>query len=231
MSEDALFILVVLGTLTLGGFAAWWRLTQAKKRRELFHSFALSQGWQFVGRDDARIERFRGSPFGDGDSRKALNVLVGAFRGRPMVAFDYSYETHRADSNGHRTTATHQFAICALSVPASLPEFELVPEGLLGRVGTMLGMQDIELESEDFNRRFRVRCDDAKLAYDLLPPRTMEALLARPALHVRLSGADALCWESGSHSPSELLARLDTLSALLDGVPSYVWSDRKGTEP
>jgi hypothetical protein len=95
----------------------------------------------------------------------------------------------------------------------------------------MLGMQDIELESEDFNRRFRVRCDDAKLAYDVLPPRTMEALLARPALHVRLYGADDLLWESGPHRPSELLARLDTLSALLDGVPSYVWNDRKGTAP
>jgi hypothetical protein len=59
----------------------------------------------------------------------------------------------------------------------------------------------------------------------------MEALLARPALHVRLFGTDALCWEGGSHSPSELLARLDTLSTLLDGVPAYVWNDRKDTAP
>jgi hypothetical protein len=59
----------------------------------------------------------------------------------------------------------------------------------------------------------------------------MQALLTRPALHVRLAGADALCWEGGAHSPSELLARLDTLSTLLDGVPDYVWSDRKGTAP
>ena len=76
-----------------------------------------------------------------------------------------------------------------------------------------------------------MRCAEPKLAYDVLPPRTMEALLTRPALHVRLSGIDALCWEGGRHSPAELLARLDTLSALLDGVPAYVWSDRKGTAP
>ena len=158
-------------------------------------------------------------------------MLEGAFRDRPMVAFDYSYETHSTDSKGNRTTQTHRYAVCALGLPAALPELELVPEGFLGRFGTMLGMQDIELESEDFNRRFRVRCQDPKLAYDVLPARTMEALLSRPALHLRLAGADALCWESGAHSPSELLARLDTLSALLDGVPSYVWSDRKGTAP
>jgi hypothetical protein len=221
--------LLVIAFAVVGGAVVWYGWYSAKKRRELFHSFALSQGWTWVARDDGWAERFTGSPFGQGDDRKACNVLQGEFRKRPMVAFDYSYETHSTDSQGHRTTQTHHYAICVLALPAPLPRFELVPEGMLGRVGTMLGMQDIELESEDFNRRFRVRCEDAKLAYDLLPARTMEALLRRPALHLRLGGTDAVCWENGSHSPSELLARLDTLSTLLDGVPQYVWSDRKGT--
>jgi hypothetical protein len=228
---ESILPLLLLGFVALAGLSFWWSWTQAKKRRELFSSFARSQGWRWVARDDSWTARFREAPFGDGDDRKALNVLDGQFRGRPMVAFDYSYETHSTDSRGNRSTTTHRYAICALSLPAALPSFELTPEGFLGRVGTMLGMQDIELESEDFNRRFRVQCDDPKLAYDLLPARTMQALLARPALHVRLWGADALCWENGTHSPSELLARLDTLSTLLDGVPSYVWSDRKGTAP
>jgi hypothetical protein len=224
-------VLLVVGVAVVGGFVLWYGWYSAKKRRELFHGFALSQGWVWTARDDSWAERFSGDPFGDGDHREACNVLTGTFRERPMAAFDYSYQTHSTDSKGNRTTTTHRYAICSLALPAAVPSFELVPEGLLGRVGTMLGMQDIELESEDFNRRFRVRCDDPKLAYDLLPPRTMQALLARPAQHVRLSAADAVCWESGSHSPSELLARLDTLSTFLDGVPSWVWSDRKGTAP
>ena len=231
MAETALFPLVVVAVLGLFGLAAWWSWTQAKKRRELLQAFARSQGWTWVAADDRWTERFQGSPFGEGDNREARNILDGTFQGRPMIAFDYAYQTHSTDSKGNRTTTTHRYAVCSLGMPAALRTFELVPEGLLGRVGTMLGMQDIELESEDFNRRFRVRCDDAKLAYDLLPARTMEALLARPALHVRLSGADALCWESGAHSPVELLSRLDTLRTLLDGVPAFVWSDRKGTAP
>jgi hypothetical protein len=228
---EAAFPLLFLGFVALVGLAGWWSWAQAKKRRELLQSFALSEGWRWTARQDSWCSRFSGNPFGTGDNRKAQNVLEGAFRQRPMVAFDYSYQTHSTDSKGNTTTTTHPFAICALSMPAPLPELDLAPEGLLGRVGTMLGMQDIELESEDFNRRFRVRCAEPKLAYDVLPPRTMEALLARPALHVRLSGTDALCFESGAHSPSELLARLDTLSTLLDGVPAFVWSDRKGTAP
>jgi len=221
------FLLVFLGIVVVGGLA-WLSWYQAKKRRELLQGFAASNGWTWSGRDDQWTARYQGSPFGEGDHRKARNVLSGSFRSRPMVAFDYSYETHSSDGQGRSSTTVHKYAVCGLGLPTYLPRFELTPEGLLGRVGTMLGMQDVELESEYFNRRYRVRCSDPKLAYDLLPARTMEMLLARPALHLRLSGADALCWENGAHSPSQLLARLDTLAALLDAVPQYVWSDRKG---
>jgi hypothetical protein len=57
----------------------------------------------------------------------------------------------------------------------------------------------------------------------------MQALLSRTALHLRLEGVDALCWESGRHSPSELLARLDALDTLIDGIPGFVWNDLKGS--
>jgi len=226
---DPLAFLLPVAFAAIAVTALWWGWHSAKKRREMLHQFALGNGWTWTHRDDACTQQFAGAPFGQGDHRRATNVLRGDFRGRPMVAFDYSYQTHSTDSNGHRSTTTHRYAICALGLPASVPTFELTPEGFLGRVGTVLGIQDIELESEDFNRRFRVRCDDPKLAYDVLPPRTMEALLARPALHVRLRGADALCWEDGSHSPAELVVRLDTLATMLDGVPAYVWSDLGGT--
>jgi len=218
----------VLFAVVAGGVAyiSW---LQAKKRRELFHQFALAHGWTWVARDDSWAGRFDGDPFDEGDDRKAENVLQGDFRGRPMVAFDYSYETHSTDSKGRRQTTTHRYAFCALAVGAHLPRFELVPESVFGRLGTVLGRQDIELESEDFNRRYRVRCDTPKFAYDVLSPRTMQALLSRTALHLRLAGADALCWEDGRHSPVQLLERLDALRVLLDGIPEFVWNDLKGS--
>jgi hypothetical protein len=219
-------LLVVAGLVVMGGLA-YWSWLSAKKRRELFQGFAASQGWTWVGRDDSWVQRFDGTPFEQGDHKRALNVLQGDFRGRPMVAFDYSYQTHSTDSKGNQQTTTHRYALCSLSVPAYLPKLEMVPESFLGRLGTALGMEDIELESEDFNRRYRVRCGDRKFASDVLPPRTMEAMLRRTALHLRLEGADALCWEDGSHSPAELLARLDALAALLDGIPEFVWNDLK----
>jgi hypothetical protein len=197
-----------------------------KKRRAVLQSFALSNGWTYAQRDDSWCERFAGSPFGEGDNRKAVNVLRGEHGGSGMVAFEYSYQTHTTDSKGHRSTTTHRFAICALALPASLPGLELAPESAFSRLAGHLGFGDVELESEDFNRRYRVSAGDQKFAYDVLNPRTMEALLTRPALHLRLLDADALCWESGRLDPVALLARLSTLELLVAGIPSFVWSDR-----
>jgi hypothetical protein len=222
---------VVLVVLVLMAAVAWFSYVQAKKRQELFHQFALGQGWTWVARDDSWADRFAGQPFGTGDHRRADNVLQGSFGARTMVAFDYSFQTHTDNGKGGRSTTTHRYAVCALALPAWVPKLELVPEGLLGRIGTALGMQDVELESEDFNRRYRVRCDQPKFAYDVLPPRTMEALLGQPALHLRLADTEALCWEDGTHSPAVLLARLSALSSVLDGIPAFVWTDLKGHTP
>ncbi|MDT7572656.1 MAG: hypothetical protein QOE05_2830 [Actinomycetota bacterium] len=196
-----------------------------KKRRALLQAYALSNGWTYVPRDDSWCGRFDGSPFGQGDNRKATNILTGTYEGAPMVAFDYSYETSSTDSKGHRSKTTHRYAVCALRLPAWLPGLELSPESALTRLAGHLGLGDVELESEDFNRQYRVHAANPKFAYDVLNPRTMAALLARPALHLRLAGVDALSWESGRLVPADLLARLSTLQLLVAGIPSFVWAD------
>ncbi len=214
-------LLVVLA-IAVGGYIAYQR---DAKRRQALAAFAASKGWSYTPRDDSWAARFSGSPFGEGDHRQVKNVLRGQVGGHDMVAFDYSYETHSGDGNGGRDTTTHLYAVTALALPAYLPHLELSPENVLSRIGHTLGLQDIELESEDFNRRYRVQADDPKFAYDVLSPRTMQALMGRPAMHLRLAASDALCWESGRTSPVPLLARLSALSTLLTGIPSYVWSD------
>ena len=223
-------LLVVLGiavVIAVGVYA----YQADKKRRAALQAFALSNGWTYSAADDSWCNRFAGSPFGDGDHRRSRNVLQGQHNGVPMVAFDYSYETHSTDSKGNRTTTTHRYAVCALQLPAPLPLLELSPESVLTRVAGALGVPDIELESEDFNRRYRVKAHDRKFAYDVLNPRTMQALLSRPAQHMRLLDVDAICWENGRLAPVELIARLSTLQTLITGIPSFVWSDHREATP
>ena len=222
---DALFPLILVGGLTLVGLVGYlsWRADQ--KRRQLLQGFAASSGWTYTPRDDSWTERFEGMPFGQGDHRRADNVLAGRYGERDMVAFDYSFQTHSTDGKGNSSTTTHRSTVCALRLQAYLPDLELSPESVLTRMAGAVGFADVELESEDFNRRYRVKARIPKFAYDVLNPRTMTALLARRPLHLRIRGADALCWEDGRLQPAELMERLSTLALLVDGIPSFVWSD------
>lgn len=195
-------------------------------RLAAIQSLCLSNGWQFLAGDPFNLPgRWSGSPFDQGYDRRAKNVVTGEVKGRPMIAFDYSYKTDSTDSKGNRTTSTHPFAIYALGMPCALPEVQLVPESVFGRLGTALGMQDIELESEDFNRKYRVRCSNPKLATDILTPRTMEMLIAAPKMRFRFAGSDVVCFEGGCISAAEIINRTTALANVLDGVPAFVWKD------
>jgi hypothetical protein len=92
-------------------------------------------------------------------------------------------------------------------------------------MGHALGLDDIDLESEDFNRKFRVHANDRKFASDVLTPRTMQALLARPETSWRISGTDILGWSDGRMTPLLVTTSVSTLELVLDGIPSFVWKD------
>ena len=97
--------------LVLVGVVGYFSYQADKKRRALLLGYAQSNGWSYVARDDSWCDRFSGSPFGQGESRKAQNILQGPYDDTSMVAFDYSYETSSTDSKGNRWTTTHHFTV------------------------------------------------------------------------------------------------------------------------
>ena len=96
------------------------------------------------------------------------------------MSFDYEYKTQT--TNGKQTTTqVHRFSVLGLSMGIRMPPLSVDPENFLERfVGRLTG-NDIDLESEEFNRAFTVGCPDRKFASDVLHPQMMEFLLAAPA--------------------------------------------------
>lgn len=214
-----LFGLGVVAVL-VGGFLL------ERKRRERLMLFAVKRGWQYVAEDPTLADRYAGTPFGRGDRRRARNVLTGEESGRRFTAFDYSYETHSTDSKGNRTTQTHRFGICVVPLPGPLGVVEVTPEGMFARAAGAVGLtSDIDLESEDFNRRFRVRAEDRKLASDVLTPRTMHFLESVRPEAWRLQGRHILSWHTGRLDPAGVVRTCAVLCRVVEGIPSFVWKD------
>ena len=105
----------------------------------------------------------------------------------------------------------------------------VLPENLLTRAAGAAGMaSDIDLESEAFNRRFRVRARNGKLASDVLPPRTMDYLVGLPDDTVpsfRLQAGHLIAWRNGRLEPADVVRTCAVLDRVIDGIPSFVWRD------
>ena len=223
-------VLFFLIAVAVGVFVAFQAVAASKRRERLFAA-ATMRGWTFTREAPELVQRWSGQPFGRGDNRRARDVLSGTWRGHDFVAFAYSYETSSTDSKGDRTTTTHTFGVLAWSLPTWLPTLEVRPENILHRAAGAVGLgSDIELESEDFNRAFRVEASDPKYASDVLPPRSMERLLAAPRAPWRIEGSSILTWDSSVFEPDDLDPRLFALEAVVSAIPAFVWKDH-GYDP
>jgi hypothetical protein len=225
VSSTLLFVLFGVGAVAI----AVGSYLMDKKRRDRMLQFARNRGWQYTAEVPALCDRWPGVPFGKGDHQRARNVLSGTESGRPFTAFEYSYQTHSTDSKGNRTTSTHHWAVTVVPMQGYLGRVEVQRESALGRMAGAVGLvQDIDLESEDFNRRFRVSATSAKLASDILTPRTMQYLLTMDAESWRTCGSDLVGFAEGRLDPAEVVKTCAVLGAVHAGIPTFVWKDHGG---
>ena len=220
------FVFAVVAFLAIGLVVAILGFVQARRRRSAMAEYAAARGWRFVEDEPLLVDRFTGSPFGEGSGRRAFNVVYGSHDGRDFVSFDYEYRVRSGGQNS--STTTYELSVLALSLGALMPDLTVDPEGVLDRFVGRLAGSDIDLESEDFNRSFSVSCPDRKFASDVLHPRMMEFLLQHPQLGWRFQGDAMLTVSDGTRNIEDIDATLAVMDAITDLVPEFVWLRVRG---
>ena len=99
-------------------------------------------------------------------------MISGTHNNLPMELFDYEYYYQGGRSRDYR-----RFTSAVLTIPAACPPLRLSHENTLSRLADHLVHHDIELEYDDFNRRFQVNCEERKFAFALLDGQMMQWLL------------------------------------------------------
>lgn len=204
-----------------------------RRRRERLLVWSAERGWRWDARGDGLEHLLPGEPFGRGHSRQASSVVQGRWGDHDALAFDYRFR-ETTGSGKNRRTRTYRFAVVALHLPVALPQVHVGPENAFHRLAQAFGADDIDVESEAFNRRYRVRAADRRGAFALLHPRLVEMLAHTEPVEWRTDvssrGPLLLSWWSGRLEAVELQHRLVLLDAVVGQVPDYVWRDA-GWEP
>jgi hypothetical protein len=173
----ALLIVVLVVGIAVAGGAAYQKYRNRQARIRALMALAQRVGFDFSLVDSDRVVDMPFSLFSKGEKRGVELVLTGEHSGLPMRLFDYWYYDETTDSHGNRSRTYHRFTCGMITIPAACPRLRLGHENFMTRLGGHLGMQDVVFEYNDFNRRFRVKCDDQKFAFSLLDGQMMQWLL------------------------------------------------------
>lgn len=217
---------VIIGFLVLVGVFAYLGHLQAKKRREAFQAIAAELGFSFRPDKDAGFARRFGflEHMDDGSRRYAFNILSGQLEGQSANIFDYHYETYSRDSKGRRRTHHHYFSIFTLALPASFPELFITREGLFAKLGQMLGFDDIDFESVEFSKRYKVRSKDKKFAYDFCNAQMIDYLLRQEDLIIEVDGNILSLTFKGKLAIDRIRPNIDRILRIRFLMPNYLFN-------
>ena len=220
MAGPEIFIVFVLLAVGLLVFT----LVRNRKRREEIHQLAAQLGMTYSRYDSTGIVRLPFDLFRMGAGQGVENVLSGVRGDTPSYLFDYWYYTETRDSKGQVSRSYNHFSCAMVEMSGRFPNLSIAPEGLLTRLADGLGMRDITFESEEFNRRFEIKSDNRKFAFDLIDARMMEWLLANSGkARWEISGPYLLC--AVSRIPIASWPGLaDRPRLFRENIPRVVWS-------
>ncbi|HEV7525735.1 MAG TPA: hypothetical protein VGP92_12270 [Acidimicrobiia bacterium] len=169
--------LIVVAFVVIAGGIAFQQFQARQARVRAAMTLAQRIGFAFSAADVEHVVDMPFTLFSKGDKRAVENVISGVHNGVPLRMFDYWYYDRNTDGQGHQSRSYHRFSCALVTIAAACPRLRLGHENLMSRLGDHLGLHDVEFEYDEFNRRFRVKCDDQRFAFSLLDGRMMQWLL------------------------------------------------------
>lgn len=130
--------------------------------------FVLWQQWQQAQDLDATYERIARRLHGQS--------VPGGFLGRPFIRFHFAGAPAMLDI--HSTGGKHAkyYTQIQLTWPDARLRCEIYPEKFLHGVGKMLGMEDLQIGSAEFDRQFMITSNSAEAVRRLLSGETQVAI-------------------------------------------------------
>jgi len=211
--------------LLLGGFAAAWylchRTTQGMfKQRRRGAMWALATKLKGAFRETGAVDP------GDRVRRLftplvslPLSAIRNVVRVGPLLAFDQL-------SYGGPLRRRHWRTFVLVETGIDIGRVLLAPEGVKDRFVEEFGLDDIDFESAEFSRRFRVTGERRDLTFALFDTDMMELLLRQRRLWISLASGWALLWPGATWmSLGDIEAFFDFARAFRGSIPRHLRED------
>lgn len=219
-------LFLIVPVLIIFVIVAIYNHKKEKERGEKLRKFANSQNLYY---QEGKVHGFeRDYPsfkfLRQGNGRYAYNVMSGDSNGYKVTGFDYHYQTTSTNSKGQTQTHHHHFSTFIITPTFRLKSLTIRPEGIFDKMAAAFGWDDIDFESAEFSRKFHVKAEDRRWAYDVLPQDTMEYLLASPQYEIHMSNQHLAVRANNRFAPRGFRKALEMGETILNGIPEFAKS-------
>jgi hypothetical protein len=160
-------------------------LDKKSNRTDWIRDYAVSRGMEFRDKDTFRmITYLRGfGLFRQGGRRRISNICIykSDLYEYQFRTFDYEYTI----STGKTSRTYRQTVFMAMSKETGMPGFRLQPENVFHRIGSFLGMQDIDFENfPGFSKSYLLRGEEEDLIRDYFTDDILHYFSEEPGWHL-----------------------------------------------
>jgi len=216
------FFVAVLVGIAIAALLIPWLL--AHRRQEALSDVAARHGLEFSLTDPFACTRVAFPLFRKGDGRTAANVMWREQAdGLALRGFDFSYYDETQNQTGGLSRTYKRFSCVMAQVDGAWPEVTISREGILEKALGMIGWGDIELESDEFNRRFALRSADRRFAVTLVDPRMIDFLLSTDAQFTFFVKGRWVLLATDPISPALLPALMRVGETFVEHIPRVVY--------
>lgn len=217
--HNAVGAVVLVAGLVAGAYFLFAKVRAHRHSQEV-RAFAQQHGWEYAAHPPGITTSLSGFPLGVGSNRRVDDCIAGTYGGVPCTHFTYRFE----HSFGDDKAVEQAFTLTVGTLDVRVATLDLIPEGAASRVLGAISGADIDLESAEFNRTWKLRSEDKRFAVDVVDPRMMEHLLRHrlPGVAVRIDRDYVIAWSAGIAPLDDLASRLNLVTGIASRIPAHV---------
>ena len=195
---------------------AWWRWRRGAARQRRLMLLCRHAGLDFAPLDLNEGTAWLPFPMFGRARSGTENVVWERTRGTDIRAFDFWYEEPADD----RPVTPRRRVTCAVvPLACSAPRLRIAPRDLEDDVKAAVGLREVRLELDEFNRRFVVETEDERFAVAFLEQRMMEGLLALPGSVAAQTNENVLLLSAPELPAEQVLVLFDAAVAIHRRIP------------
>jgi len=213
------WLILVVTAAALAG--VWWRRRAGIDRQRRLMFLCRRAGLEFAPLDLSPDTPWLPFPMFGHSEHGTENVVWDRAGDEGVRAFDFWYR----DSGDERALGLRREFTCAtVTLWFTCPRLRVAPRDVVDDLAGALGGQEVRLELEEFDRRFRVEGEDERFAFAFLDQRMMEALLGLPTDVTLDVNEDVLLLWAPTLPAEQVLLLFEAAVAIRRRIPRVVAS-------